>query len=104
MSDYKTKRLFQALIRGTAQGLDFNTVVSIFGPGWRENREAENERFMAVTRESFNPPPPQPTGYMGDAIITYTTGGSSDKQEVSLQFDGQGMLREIDSVTLYVDP
>jgi hypothetical protein len=41
---------------------------------------------------------------MGNAIITYTTGIPSDKQDVSLQFDGEGMLREIDSVTQYEDP
>lgn len=104
MFDYKTKRQFQAMISGTAQGLDFNTVVGIFGPGWRENRDAENERYMAIAREPVNPPQPQPTGYMANSIITYTTGGSGDKQQVSLQFDGEGMLREIDSVTLYGDP
>jgi len=104
MFNYKNKRKFQAMIAGIAQGLDFKTVVRIFGPGWRENRDAENERFMAIAREPFNPPQPPPTGYMGNAIITYTTGLPSDKQDVSLQFDGEGMLREIDSVTLYEDP
>jgi hypothetical protein len=104
MWNYRTKRWFEATIWGTAQGLDFKTIVGIFGPGWRENREAENEIFMAVTREPFNPPPPQPTGYMGNAIITYTTGASTDKQEVSLRFNGEGMLAEISSATLYQDP
>ena len=104
MFDYKTRRQFRAMISGTSQGLDFNTVVGICGPGWKENREAENELFMAITREPFNPPPPRPTGYMGNTIITYTTGGSSDKQEVSFRFDAEGTLREIDSVALYGDP
>jgi hypothetical protein len=61
MFDYKTKRQFQAMITGTAQGLDFKTVVSFFGPGWRENRDAENNRDTAIAREPFNPPQPQPT-------------------------------------------
>lgn len=104
MSNYRTKRRFQAMIYGSAQGLDFNTVVSIFGLGWKENREAENERYMAIAREPFNPPPPQATGYMANSIITYTTGASRDKQAVSLRFDEKGMLCELDSVVLYVDP
>jgi hypothetical protein len=104
MFDYKTKRQFQATIAGTSQGLDFNAVTGIFGPGWKENRDAENQLFMAITREPFNPPPPRPTGYMGNTIITYTTGASSDRQEVSLRFDAGGTLRGIDSLILYVDP
>jgi hypothetical protein len=68
--DHRVKRQFQAMIEGAATGLDFNSVVGIFGADWKENREAENEIFMAITREPFNPPPPKPTGFMGDAIIT----------------------------------
>lgn len=102
--NHMVSRQFTARFLGNAAGLDFNTVINIFGSEWKENIPAENEVFMAITREPFNPPPPQPTGYMGNKIITYTEGPKDDHQELSLRFDSLGTLREIDSTTRYATP
>jgi len=55
---------------GITHYLDFKSVIDVLGSDWKEDKEAEEERFEAVTREAFNPPFPQPTGYMGN--VTYT--------------------------------
>lgn len=102
--NYNTKRSFQMTFDGTAQGLDFKSVVAVFGDGWRQDVQAENERFEAFTREVFNPPFPQASGYMGNAIIAYSLGSPTDCQETSLSFGPTGVLTEIDSRTAYPEP
>lgn len=73
---------------GITEGLDFKAVTGIFGEGWTENRQAENDKFMAITREPFNPPPPPATAYMGNAIVTY----DRPKTTIDLEFTAGGTL------------
>jgi hypothetical protein len=73
---------------GITRFLDFKSVIDVLGPDWKEDKEAENEHFVAVTRESFNPPFPRPTGYMGNAIVAYKEPSGS----MQLEFSSDGTL------------
>jgi hypothetical protein len=103
MSNYKTRRQVSVTLSGTSPDLDFKNVLEIFGAGWQRDRGLENQRFEAIAREPFNPPPPQSTEPMGNAIITYTSGALEDQQELSLYFDGNGKLGTVLSTTRYYD-
>jgi len=74
--------------RGFASGIDFDSVVARLGPGWRRNSKVEQDRFIAVTREPFNPPFPTPTTPMGNAIIDYGQGN----RQIELEFTPSGLL------------
>jgi hypothetical protein len=82
---------FTVTFRSIARGLDFRSVIDVLGSGWIEDKKAEDEHFVAVTRESFNPPFPRPTGYMGNAIIAYKEPNGS----MRLEFSSDGTLFQI---------
>jgi len=70
------------------QELSFKSVVGALGSDWVEDKNGETEDFISVTREIFNPPYPNSTGYMGNAFITYKT----PKGEITLHFRPDGNL------------
>jgi len=80
-----------ATFQGFASGMDFDSVVARLGSGWHRDAKAEQDRFMAVTREPFNPPFPTPTAPMGNAIIDY---GQGDRK-VELDFTSSGVLHSV---------
>ena len=66
-----TECYLTADFKGFSAGMDFESVVSKLGPGWKRDKDAETERFIAITREPFNPPFRQATAPMGNVILVY---------------------------------
>ncbi len=81
----------QATFRGFVSGMDFDNVVARLGASWHRNVKAEHDRFMASSRESFNPPFPMATAPMGNAIIDYGQGDSL----LELEFTPSGVLHSV---------
>lgn len=69
---------------GQFDGLDFESVTQVLGPGWKHDTAAERQP------QPHRVPSPI-TGYMGDSIITYPAG----ETRLVLEFDSAGQLHSM---------
>lgn len=88
--------LFRVTFHGVASGLDFKSVINIFGSGWKEDVAAENEARMAFTREPLNPSYPQATNFMGNKVVSYSSQGGGAPIRLLLRFSSDGKLWQIE--------
>ena len=79
------------------KGLDFASVVQALGPDWKEDKDAEVQYLIAMTREYFNPPFPAATGTMGNTIISY----KGRTNLFQLRFGPEGILQSAEAFELH---
>ena len=88
--------ILRVTFHGVDSGLDFKSVVNIFGSGWKEDVVAEYEARVAVAREPSNPPYPQATNFMGNKIVSYSGQGDGMSIRFLLRFSSDGTLWQIE--------
>jgi hypothetical protein len=76
-------------LSAASPALDFASVVKALGPDWKEDKDAELQYLIAITRIYINPTLPPATGYMGNTVITY----KAEHTALQLHFGPEGILR-----------
>lgn len=76
-------------LSAASPALDFASVVKALGSDWKEDKDAELQYLIAITRAYINPSFPPATGYMGNTVITY----KAEHTALQLHFGPDGILR-----------